>query len=59
MNANSKDNTPTPDISMDSANNETSSLPERRHWAAERLLVAEKRRNQEQLGQTTHFVTRF
>ena len=49
MNANSKHNTPTPDISMDSANNETSPLPERRHWAADGLLVAEKRKNQEQL----------
>ena len=49
MNANSKHNTPTPGISMDSTNNETSALPERRHWAADGLLVAEKRKNQEQL----------
>ena len=49
MNAISKHNTPTPGFSMDSANNETSALPERRHWAADGLLVAEKRKNQEQL----------
>ena len=35
MSANSKHSTPTPDISMDSENNETSSLPETRHWAAD------------------------
>ena len=49
MNAISKHNTPTPGFSMDSANNETSALPERKHRAADGLLVAEKRKNQEQL----------